>query len=52
MPAVGMTFEILDNEGNTAASGTFKGLTEGATFTVKKGSNTMTFQITYVGRGR
>jgi uncharacterized repeat protein (TIGR03803 family) len=49
MPAVGRSFEILDNEGNSAISGTFKGLPRGATFQVKKGTNTMTFKITYTG---
>jgi uncharacterized repeat protein (TIGR03803 family) len=49
LPAVGSSFEILDNEGNSALSGTFAGLPEGATFKVKVGSKTMTFQITYAG---
>jgi hypothetical protein len=48
-PAVGSSFEIVDNEGNAAIGGTFAGLAEGATFMVKKGTTTMTFQITYVG---
>jgi hypothetical protein len=49
IPAVGSSFEIVDNEGNAGIGGAFTGLTEGATFTVKKGTTTMTFQITYVG---
>jgi hypothetical protein len=49
IPAVGSSFTIVDNEGNSAISGNFTGLTEGATFTVKKGATTMTFQITYAG---
>jgi uncharacterized repeat protein (TIGR03803 family) len=49
VPAVGSAFELLDNEGGAAVSGTFAGLPEGATFTVKKGSKTMTFQISYAG---
>jgi hypothetical protein len=50
---VGSAFELLDNEGNSAISGTFAGLPEGATFKVKVrsivGWTTMTFQVTYVG---
>jgi uncharacterized repeat protein (TIGR03803 family) len=49
VPAVGSSFEILDNQGNSAIGGTFKGLPEGSTFTVKNGMTTMTFQITYAG---
>jgi uncharacterized repeat protein (TIGR03803 family) len=49
VPAVGSSVELLDNEGNAAVSGLFKGLAEGATFKVKKGGTTMTFQITYAG---
>jgi hypothetical protein len=49
VPAVGSSFAILDNEGSSAVSGTFTGLAEGATFTVKNGNTTMTFQISYVG---
>jgi uncharacterized repeat protein (TIGR03803 family) len=49
LPAVGSAFELVDNEGDTAISGTFAGLAEGTTFTVKRGTKTMTFQITYVG---
>jgi hypothetical protein len=30
-------------------AGIFKGLSEGATFKVKRGTTTMTFQITYAG---
>jgi uncharacterized repeat protein (TIGR03803 family) len=49
VPAVGSSFEVLDNEGSATISGTFTGLPEGATFTVQKGTKTMTFQITYAG---
>jgi uncharacterized repeat protein (TIGR03803 family) len=48
-PAVGSAFEILDNQGDSAVSGAFKGLPEGRTFTVKSGKKTMTVQITYAG---
>jgi hypothetical protein len=46
-PNVG--YEILNNESASPISGTFAGLPEGATFTVKVGTTTMTFKITYVG---
>jgi hypothetical protein len=49
VPAVGSSFTIVDHEGSSVVNGTFTGLTEGATFTVKKGTTTMTFQISYVG---
>jgi uncharacterized repeat protein (TIGR03803 family) len=49
VPAVGHSFAILDNEGDSATSGTFAGLPEGATFQVKTGTTTMTFKITYTG---
>jgi autotransporter family porin len=49
VPAVGTSFEILDNEGNATIGGGFSGLPEGSTFTVKNGTTTMTFQITYAG---
>jgi hypothetical protein len=49
IPAVGTSFTILDNEPNSPISGPFTGLAEGATFTVRKGTTTMTFKITYVG---
>jgi uncharacterized repeat protein (TIGR03803 family) len=49
LPAVGTSFEVLDNEGSSAIGGIFKGLSEGATFKVKRGTTTMTFQITYAG---
>jgi uncharacterized repeat protein (TIGR03803 family) len=49
LPAVGTSFEVLDNGGNSAISGAFAGLAEGATFTVKRGTTDMTFQISYVG---
>jgi hypothetical protein len=48
-PAVGRSFELLDNEGGSAVSGIFKGLPAGSTFKVKGGKKTMVFQITYVG---
>jgi hypothetical protein len=51
VPSVGSSFEILSNEGGSPISGTFSRLAEGATFTVRSGSTTMTFQITYVGDG-
>jgi hypothetical protein len=49
VPAVGTAFEILDNQGGSAVSGNFAGLPAGTTFTVKRGTKTMTFQITYAG---
>jgi hypothetical protein len=49
MPAVGSSFNVLDNEGNSALGGTFANLPEGTKFTVKKGGTAMTFQITYGG---
>jgi uncharacterized repeat protein (TIGR03803 family) len=49
VPAVGSSFEILDNAGNSPVSGTFAGLSEGSTFKVKSGPASMTFQITYAG---
>jgi hypothetical protein len=49
VPPVGSAFEVLDNEGNAAISGTFAGLAEGATFAVTVGETTMTFRITYHG---
>jgi hypothetical protein len=49
VPAVGSSFEIVDNEGNALINGVFTNLPEGATFTVKVGTTTMTFKITYVG---
>jgi hypothetical protein len=51
VPAVGSSFEILANQGNAAIGGTFTGLAEGGTFTVKSGSTTMTFRISYLGNG-
>jgi uncharacterized repeat protein (TIGR03803 family) len=51
VPAVGDSFTILENKGNSAIRGSFAGLAEGATFTVTEGTTTMTFQITYVGPG-
>jgi hypothetical protein len=49
VPGAVQSFVILDNEGNSAISGTFAGLPAGATFQVKKGTTTMTFKITYTG---
>jgi uncharacterized repeat protein (TIGR03803 family) len=49
VPAVGSSFALVDNEGDSAIDGTFTGLAEGATFTVKDGGTTMTFQISYMG---
>jgi fibronectin-binding autotransporter adhesin len=50
VPAVGSAFELLENGGNSAVSGIFAGLAEGATFTVTVGTTKMTFQITYAGK--
>jgi hypothetical protein len=47
VPAVGSSFELLDNEGNSAIFGGFARLAEGSTFTMTVGTTTMTFQITY-----
>jgi len=44
-PTAGQTFEIIDNTGGSAVTGTFAGLPEGATFT----SGGATFKISYVG---
>jgi hypothetical protein len=49
VPSVGSSFAIVDNEANAAISGHLTGLTGGATFTVKKGTTVMTFQISYIG---
>jgi hypothetical protein len=49
VPAVGTSFEIVNNGSASPISGTFSGLPEGATFTVKVGGTTMTFKISYVG---
>jgi hypothetical protein len=49
VPAVGSSFEIVNNGSAAPISGTFAGLPEGATFTVKVGATTMTFKISYVG---
>jgi hypothetical protein len=48
-PAVSSAFEILANGSGSAITGTFSGLPEGSTFTVKVGTTTMTFKISYVG---
>jgi hypothetical protein len=49
IPSVGTVFTILDNQGTSAIGGIFQGLPEGSTITVKKGTTTMTFKISYVG---
>jgi hypothetical protein len=49
VPAVGRSFDILDNQGGSAIDGTFKGLREGAKFKVFAAGRSMTFQITYAG---
>jgi hypothetical protein len=49
VPALGSSFEILDNGGNSTVGGSFTGLPEGSTFTVTVGGTTMMFQITYAG---
>jgi hypothetical protein len=49
VPPVGSSFEICSNESAAAIAGMFSGLPEGATFTVKVGTTTMTFQISYLG---
>jgi hypothetical protein len=49
LPAVGTSFVIANNLGSMAVLGMFLSLPEGATFPVKVGSTTMTFQITYQG---
>ncbi len=48
-PAVGSSFEILNNLAASAITGAFAGLAEGATFSVKVGATIMTFKITYAG---
>jgi hypothetical protein len=51
MPNIGSSFDILANSSGSAVSGDFSGLSEGTTFTVKDGTNLMTFRITYAGGG-
>jgi hypothetical protein len=46
---VGTRLTILNNQGNSAISGTFAGLPEGSTFTVTVGGTKMTLKISYVG---
>jgi hypothetical protein len=46
---VGTAFTILNNQGSSAIKGTFAGLPDGSTFTVKVGGTVMTFRISYVG---
>jgi hypothetical protein len=48
-PTVKTSFDILMNDGNSPISGMFAGLAEGQHFTVKVGSASMTFTITYKG---
>jgi hypothetical protein len=50
VPAVGRSFELLDNEGGSAVGGIFAGLPEGSTFKYTLGGTTMTFRITYAGK--
>jgi len=45
IPAIGETFEIINNDGNDAVNGTFAGLSEGATFT----QGGITYSISYAG---
>ncbi|CAN5150709.1 hypothetical protein BH09PAT3_BH09PAT3_2120 [soil metagenome] len=45
VPAVGQSYTVIDNDGTDAVTGTFTGLTEGATF-VKEG---VTYAVTYKG---
>jgi hypothetical protein len=49
VPAVGSSFEIINNASSSATSGAFTGVPEGSTFTVTVGSTTMTFKISYKG---
>jgi hypothetical protein len=49
VPSSGSQIELLDNEGNTAISGTFAGLAAGSSFKVTVGGTTMTFVISYTG---
>jgi len=49
VPAVSTALKLLNKQRAGAVSGVFTGLLEGSTFTVKSGSTTMTFKITYVG---
>jgi hypothetical protein len=44
-PAIGTVFNVVNNQGTSAITGTFAGLPEGATITV----NGMTFKISYAG---
>jgi hypothetical protein len=48
VPSVGSPFEVLDNGGGSAVSGTFAGLPAGATFTVKSGGASMTFEAVHL----
>jgi serine/threonine protein kinase len=50
VPAVGSAFALLDNAGDAAISGAFKGLSAGATFKVTVGTKTMKFKISYSGK--
>jgi hypothetical protein len=51
VPSMASPFELLTNKGGSPIIGKFKGRAEGSTFTVKSGSTTMTFQISYQGAG-
>jgi hypothetical protein len=48
-PAVGTQFTVLGNDSTDAVAGSFKALAEGASFDVAYGSQTVTFQISYMG---
>jgi hypothetical protein len=48
-PAVGTQFTVLGNDGTDVVARSFKGLAEGASFDVAYGSQTVTFQISYMG---
>jgi alpha-tubulin suppressor-like RCC1 family protein len=48
-PSPGQIITLVSNTGNTAISGTFTGLAEGATVTTTFSGNTYVFQISYTG---
>jgi hypothetical protein len=49
VPAVGSSFEVVNNGATSAISGAFVGMPEGSTFTVTVGATKMTFKISYKG---
>jgi hypothetical protein len=49
IPPVNSSFQILTNDSSSAIAGSFANLPEGSTITVKVGTTTMTFKITYKG---